>query len=1018
MRQFVHSPEQFGSGGRRRRVAVTALLVGLAVLTAGAPLRAQGGSVGGTIYDQASGRPLSGAQVAVVGAQRGVLTDANGHFRLAGLTGASVQLRVVMLGFKEVLRPTRVGDLAVRIPMEEAAVTLNELIVTGTAGGTQKRALGNSVGQIKAADVVAQAPISDVQELINGRAPGVVVQPGTGMIGSGSRIRIRGYNTFSLSPDPLIYVDGIRVDNEAGSGYSMQAFGSSVISRLNDFDPEQIQSIEILKGPAAATLYGTEAARGVINIITKKGAPGGTRYSFQVKQGANWFMNPEGRFYTNYWRNPTTGTVEGLNSYTHGKQLGYNMLRTGQLQGYNASVSGGNEGVRYYVSADLNRDQGAEPDNFRNQFSGRANVELQPTQGLNISVSSGYIQSRTGLSCEAGCGGLMWTTTFGTPANLPANRCALYNNAYGCGFYQGFRSGPPKVDRWMNDWQGVNRFTGSVTANWKPMKWMSHRIVAGTDLTNEQNVEMFPYVTDDTVAFFWGPDNSNGYKDKWVRTLTYNTLDYSGTANFDVRPNLSSATSVGLQYYQRHVESVEAFGVGYPAPGLQAVSATATQPYAGDSFSDNNTLGFFLQELVGFNERLFLTGAVRVDNNSSFGSDLKWVYYPKASLSWVLTEEPFFKDRAPRWVNTFKLRAAYGENGQPPAAFTALRTFQSATGPNDVPAVSPYQVGNAKLGPERGKEIELGFESAFLNDRLGLDFTYYHTKTVDAILSRQVAPSTGFAGSSQYVNAGAILSQGVEALLKGQLLNRKNLGWDMTFSLATNKGKVLQLSGTDTMIISGDIAWKVGGQPRGFYLPKIVSATYDATTKTATNIMCDDGKGGSMPCYSGNTVQAPRVYLGKSVPGVEGSIGTTLRLFNNVRLGGLIDFKTDYMKGNGNDYVRCYLYATCYDRIYGEQTDPKRYAGMTSNNRLRDYIVQDASFAKLREISLTYTLPDNYVRAFGGHGATINVAARNLHTWTGWKGLDPESQYLSNANYEQDALPMLASFVTTINVNF
>jgi TonB-dependent starch-binding outer membrane protein SusC len=164
--------------------------------------------------------------------------------------------------------------------------------VTGQPGGTARRAIGNSIATVNAANVVNTGVVKSMRDLINARAPGVVIMPGTGMVGSGSIIRVRGNSTFSLSGEPLIYVDGVRVLNEVSSGISIQAFGSGVVSRLNDFNPNDVESIEILKGPAAATLYGTEASRGVINIITKKGAPGGARYSLTVQQGANWFSNP------------------------------------------------------------------------------------------------------------------------------------------------------------------------------------------------------------------------------------------------------------------------------------------------------------------------------------------------------------------------------------------------------------------------------------------------------------------------------------------------------------------------------------------------------------------------------------------------------------------------------------------------------------------------------------------------------------------------------------------------------
>ncbi|MBX6364531.1 MAG: TonB-dependent receptor [Gemmatimonadetes bacterium] len=840
------------------------------------------------------------------------------------------------------------------------------------------------------------------------------------LVGSGSRIRIRGYSTFSLTPDPLIYVDGIRVNNDAQSGFAMQAFGSSVISRLNDFDPDQIESIEILKGPAAATLYGTEAARGVINIITKKGAPGGTRYSISMKQGANWFSNPQGRLPVNYWLNPATNQVESLNIYARDKAAGYEAFRTGRMQTYNFNVSGGAERIRYFIAADIDHNQGAEPDNFKNATSGRVNVEIQPSEKLSITASSGYVASRMGLSCESGCGGAMWEIVFSNPANLPQFACAGSDDP-ACGYALGYQSNSPRVDRQMKDWQAVGRYTGSVTANWRPLKFMTHRLTIGTDVTQEKNTEYMPYLVDDTARYLWNASVRDGYRFENRRQVNYNTLDYAGTVSFDVRPGLNAATSLGVQYYQRHNEYVEAQGNGYAGPGLGTIRAAATKPYASSDWDDNNTLGFYGQEQLGFNDRLFVTGALRVDNNSAFGSDIKWVTYPKASLSWVLSEEPGVRARMPGFVSAFKLRAAYGESGQQPPSFVALRTFSPATGPGDTPAITPNTLGNPDLKPERGKEIEAGFEAGFLNDRLGLDLTYYHTTTVDAILLRDIAPSTGFGGvgKQQYVNAGSIVNQGIEALLKAQLVNRRSFSWDMNFNVATNTGKVTRLNGTDTTLVSGDLQWKIGYQPRAWFRERIVSAEFDPTTKRAINVMCDDGAGGSTPCFNAaGQVIAPRVYLGRTVPAVEGSIGTNFRFFQRLSVSGLLDFKTGFKKFDNNLRVRCQIFNTCLENIYPERYDPKFIAAMQTNNTIKDWVIRDASFAKLREIAVTYTVPESYVRSFGARSASINVAARNLHTFTKWTGLDPEASMLSGATLEQDNLPQLMSFVTTINLNF
>jgi TonB-dependent SusC/RagA subfamily outer membrane receptor len=679
------------------------------------PAAAQDGIVSGTVVTEAGQTPLPGVQVIVEGQQgKGAVTDASGRFRITGISGTQVTLSARMIGYRPASQSVRVGATDVRFALADRPVELDQIVVTGTAGGQQQRAIGNSVARIKAAEVVASSPIPNVEDLINGRAPGVVVTPGTGMIGSGANIRIRGMSTFSLSGDPLIYVDGIRVNNETGSGLTVQAFGSGVVSRLNDFSPEEIESIEILKGPAAATLYGTEAARGVINIITKKGANEGTRYGFTFKQGANWFANPEGRVPTNYWRDPS-GNIQSINVVQTEDARGTPIFRTGTLQNWEANVSGGAGALRYFASAGKMSDEGAEPNNFRNQFSARTNLGITPSSKVDVQTSVGYIDSHTPLSCEGGCGGATWGAWFSTPAHLPGNCTPMPE----CGWARGFNDWPPEVYRAMQDWQDINRFTGSFTVKYQPFSWFTNRFAVGTDFTQEKNEELLPYQTNDTIRYFRGA-YADGWKYQNRRDIVYNTYDYNGTVNFDLTPKINSATSFGVQYYTKHFSIIEAEGDFFPAPGLETIGSAATRPVTYDDYSNNNTLGFYGQEQFGWQNRLFLTLALRVDNNSAFGKDVKWVTYPKASLSWVLNEEPFFKDHAPSFISTFKLRAAYGESGQQPDQFTALRTFNPVPGPNGSAALTPGLLGNPNLGPEHGKELELGFDAGFLIERLGL----------------------------------------------------------------------------------------------------------------------------------------------------------------------------------------------------------------------------------------------------------------------------------------------------------
>ncbi|MDQ6888087.1 MAG: SusC/RagA family TonB-linked outer membrane protein [Gemmatimonadota bacterium] len=998
-------------------ISFVAMLLGLLLATPGFA-RAQEGVVAGTVLVEGSQRPLGGAQVSIAGQPgKGAFSDASGRFRITGVTGDQVTVSARLIGYGPRSQVARVGATNVRIELPVRALDLDRVVVTGTAGGEQRRAIGNSVATVNAADVLANTPVPSVQDLINGRAPGVVVMPGTGMVGSGSKIRIRGLSTFSLSGDPLIYVDGIRVDNETGTGLSVQAFGSGVVSRLNDFEPEQIENIEILKGSAAATLYGTEAARGVINIITKKGAAGGTKFDFTVRGGENWFMDAEHRIGSNYWLNPTTNKIEGVNVIATENARGTPVFRNGGIQSYAGNVSGGSGTIRYFASGELGRDQGAEPNNERRKTSARTNLSITPNEKFDLQASAGYLQSNTTLSCEAGCGGAMWGSLFSNPENLGSN-CPP-NPDFGCGFARGFNDWPPEVYRAMTDGQDVNRFTGSFTTTYKPLSWMTHRLAIGTDFTQEKNSEFLPYLTNDTAAFFWG-NQSSGYKFQNRRDVVYNTYDYTGTGRVELNPAMSSATSFGVQYYTKAISSITGEGDFFPAPGLETIGSAATKLNLSDDFLKNNTLGFYLQELVGFHDRLFLTGAVRIDNNSAFGKDIHWVKYPKASLSWVLNEEPSFKTRLPTFVNSLKVRAAYGQSGQQPVTFSALRTLSPVAGPNGSGALTPLAAGNSQLKPERVGETEVGFETNLLDDRLSIDFTYYRSTTRDAILARGVAPSTGFP-SSQFVNLGEIQNKGIEALFKTQLINEKSHGWEMSLNLATNSGKVLRLNGKDTTIDLGSVSHRVGYAPWSFFSYRVVSAQYDPVTKRAINAMCDDGKGGITACLDANgRVIAPKVFLGRSVPGLEGSWTSTIRFLDRFRLYGMVDFKSNYKRLDNNLRIRCQIFHTCLEWLEPDKTDPRRLAQMQTPGTLRDFVINDAKFAKLREISLVYDAPDRFARHVGARTLAVSIAARNLHTWTPYTGLDPESQFLSGSPIfvDQAELPQLASVVWTLRFGF
>jgi TonB-linked SusC/RagA family outer membrane protein len=984
----------------------------LAVLLCAPPALAQDGTIRGVVEAERTLRPLSGALVQVAGTDRSMLTDANGRFQFVGLSGTEVTLRVSTLGYRTAERSVRVGDMSIRLGLAETAIELDQIVVTGTAGGTQRRAIGNVVTQVRAAETVELAHVANVQSLLNARAPSVIITPGTGMVGSGSQIRIRGSNSFSLSNQPLLVVDGVRADNAQATGFAVQAFQSGVVSRINDFNPDDIESIEIIKGPAAATLYGTEASNGVIHIITKRGREGRPAWNMTVRQGTNFFMNSISRTPVNYWRNPATGNVESLNMAETEKARGTPLYRNGRVQTYSLSLSGGSGEVRYYVAGDWDSEEGAQWDNRQRRGSIRANLNVIPTPNLDMALSMGYTGGRTNLSCEAGCGGITWASYFSTPQRNQGNMTPDPRGA---------RSWAPEAYYEQKIWQDLARFTGSLQVNHRPVPWFHQRMTVGLDQVSEDNQWLGEKTA---LALLWSPTGV-GFKDVSRRDIANQTLDYSGTARFQLNPSLTSSTSIGAQYYRRAGEFVSASGSDFVTAGLTVISAAATRS-GGETYSDNVTVGVYAQQQVSLQDRLFLTAAIRADDNSAFGDQFDLVYYPKASVAWVVSEEPFFT-LAP--VSALRLRAAYGHAGQQPGAFDALRTWNPVPGPSDVGTVTPGSVGNPNLGPERSSELEFGFDAGFLEDRVGLDLTYYHQTTRDAMLLRPDAPSTGFPIDA-FINIGKVRNTGFEVMLRTTPLVMQRFKWDATFSISRNDNKILQLTEDEDRIVVSSafgVEHRVGYPMGGWFHRRVVSAGFDATgRRILSEMLCDDGQGGTTPCYSGTTPVAPYVFQGRGDPRHEGTFSSTFTIGERVRLYGLMDFKTGFKKWDHVTRVRCSLNNNCHENVEPLQyvdTAPQRLAAYQTADQMGAEYIRDSKFLRLREVSASYIVPPRYLQHIGASRGTVNLAARNLHTWSPWTGMDPEARFLSGARggfgpLEQNHLPQLTSIVATFNVSF
>ena len=993
---------------RWNAACLTAATVFSLVVATGAPAQVATGTVVGRVTDAKSGVPIEGVTISDSTERLGAMTNAEGRYRIA-LVPAGTRLVVVRrLGFTSTRRQITVTanqETTADFALEPSAIALDEVVVAGTPGGAQRRTIGNAVATVNAPDQLSKSGAPDLGSLLNARVSGAVISQPSGRLGAGPAIQIRGRSSIGLGNSPLIYIDGVRVNNQTSSGpggSGLASQNSAIAGRLNDIAPEDIESIEVIKGPAAATIYGTEASSGVVQIITKRGSMGAKpQFSLQASGGPMWFRDAENRIPTNFAKN-TAGEILTWNAVQEEDKRGTPLFETGLTTQLNGSFSGGRNDFRYFLSSLYEKDQGIEPNNSLHQFALHTNLDLIPAEKVSLAMSLNYVDLRAHLGVDNGASA-MFGAAFGHSLVFPNAR------GFGVNFV------PEVTQHLWDNVSDVSRFTTSMRVQHDPATWFTHRGVLGVDYTGDdsRNLERF---APPELAVLLPAATAAGRIRQTVRRNIGITGDYAATARFTVTSTLTSATSVGGQLFRLDANTSTLGGLGFAGAGIETVSGVAVPDVPTQTQIVNTTVGAYAEQKFGWRDRLYVTGALRIDNNSAFGEDFKWVTYPKVDASWVVSEESFWPFRDA--VRTLRVRAAYGQSGRQPAVFSALRTFDPVPGPANTNAVTPGAPGNPELRPERGKEIEAGFEAEIF-DRLSLDFTYFTKKTEDLIINQAVAPSTGFS-ASRPMNLGRVDNGGIELAATMQMLRRSSLDWELRATYATNQDEIKDLGGVPSVIASYGQFNKVGYPIGGFYAKRVVSADR-ATNGTATNVLCDGGPGQApVACAT-----APFLFIGTPTPKRTGAIANTFTINRRLRLFALVDFKQGNKQLDATNLLRCtgaLGAGLCESNYRPEKYDPV-YLAQTAGNALAqgivNYWVQDASFVKLRELSAAYTLPESWIP--GASSATFTLAARELKTWTSYNGIDPEVSSAGSGGVtaqDQALYPPLTRLYATLSLRF
>jgi hypothetical protein len=689
-------------------------------------------------------------------------------------------------------------------------------------------------------------------------------------------------------------------------------------------------------------------------------------------------------------------------------------FRVGHRNAYGMSSSGGSDAVRFFVSGNWQneigpihmpvfaqhtldslgtppRDEWLNPEAFQN-YGGRANLSASLTPKFDLNANAGFSTTNQRLPQTDNNTYSFIYSALNNPGFNYTSKALSYNELGTLSEYRNGYGGfsPAQIFQVVHE-NGTQRFIGSADATWRPFDWMQNDGNIGIDLVDNNY---------NAICRFAECPNSGTQRQGTVTATQTNLRNFSAkvisNGTWQARADLNFKTTLGADYSNLERDLVTASGNNLP-PGAQTVGDAATKTNVLDTLPTvNKTLGIYLQEQGSFRDRLFVILAARSDQNSSFGTKFQRVFYPKASISWIISDESFFPH--PEWLNQFRLRSAYGASGVQPGGAVALQTFGSATAniapiPGgvsavDAPGLVAQALGNPNLKPERSTETEAGFELSVLNSRAHFDFTYYNKRTHDALVSQPIAASSGASQLTVLKNLSSVLNAGVEVEFNTAILDRREIGWDVTIAASHNSNKIVAL----------------GNDASGKPLPTIGTGTFRDSVGLPVNAAfarpftyADSNKDGIITPNE-VVVGSSFVYAGYSSPRDIVSITNGVDLLNHkLRLTVLTDYKGGYTLYNQSGQFYSQQFATWYSRnlkstsLY-DQARTVANSGAKNPSTVMGYL-ENGQFWKLREVSAALSLPDLVAQRIRAHDAQLVFSARNLHTWTSYTGIDPESNY-------------------------
>lgn len=1024
---------------------------------------AQSFTVKGKVTD-ANGQPIPGATIQVVGTTVGTTANIEGDYSLS-LNG-NAKLTFSAIGFSSASQNVTSSQSVVNVSLKEDQMNLDEVVVTGSTLRAERRQLGNAITTIKA-DNLEKTGTPNLVSALQGKVPGAQITQNSGDPAGGITVRLRGVKSILGSSDPLYVIDGVIVNNETSSVSQLalslggQAPNAALgTNRLADINPNDIESLNVINGAAAAAQYGSRAANGVVIITTKRGKAGTPKINFSTNFSVNElrkgvFISTLGKQFgfkdlrlhtigvissAQIAANPGTTTV-GIVRDGATSQLASNLVdvtrynyfdeifRTGYGNDNTLSISGGTDRTQYFVSASYMKNEGIVKGVDFRRASLRARVDQRLTNWAKLSAGLNYSNS---FSNEKPNGNVFYS---------PINSVTITNNIYNITqrdaagnllAVEPTRVNPLTTVEAMQFTQAVNRTIADAQLNLTPIKGLGIDWIVGVDNYSQLGKNYIPPYPYQAVAGLPAERYPDGFAANATNNVTQFNSDINATYEIDITNDLKLNAAAGFNYQFYQSDFTRASGLN-TAPFIETVSgAASTTVTAGYGLDRYNLSGFFAQATVGYKNLAFLTAAIRRDRSSKFSPSETNQTYPKISGSFVVSDLEFWKNSGLAGIwDGLKLRASYGQAGNLTGIGSYSRFWQFSPvpflGKNTI--VPGSALANPRVRPERMDEIEVGADLSLLKSRVNVGVSVYNQQIKDLVVNRELAPSTG--GTSIVNNVGTMENKGFEISLNALAVKKKDFSADFTVLYNQNRNKVLDIDqgnpGIGTLTISnsaGAPVFLIEGQPASVFYGFPYARNADGsllltsqnlpqrergTQNSPTSYTAQRGADGQP---SGSFITA---VIGNPNPKWTGSFSGNLT-YKKVGLRFLLDAVQGVQVFNADKRTRNNVGIGDLAEAEMLGTVPRGYVFSLVN--IEEYRVDNGAFTKLRELALTYQLP----QVKGISNWSVSLVGRNLISWDKYNGFDPETNAGNNSDILRGVdfgnVPIPRTYQVQLNLSF